>query len=169
MHSNIKKYIKAIEPVGSRITCVPAPTDTDQDYLVLCKSEDTFEETVNTLKWDMFEICGDGDYVVPANEDEEIRGQPSYSFQSLRKGDVNYIITESSAFFEDFMRATVIAKQHNLLRKLERVALFQWVLYDVLVDGLEDYLNEKWPDECNQPPTVEQMIEAIRSLSNEPS
>lgn len=159
MHEQIKKCAKAIEPVGSRVTCVPAPTDTDQDYLVLANSEHDFYEMAGTLQGYGWEMCGDEEYTIPIEE-----CLPEGYFQSFRKGDINYIITSHKEFFKCFMEATAVAKQHNLLRKQERVALFQWLMYDVFVDGVEDYLNEKWPDECNIPPSVEQMIEAVRSL-----
>lgn len=161
LHKDIRPYALKIEPVGSRVTCNPAPTDTDQDYLVLFKNEDSFYDAVEELRWDHgFEVCGDSDYFVPADEGF----QESY-FQSFRKGDLNYILTFHKGFFEDFMKATAIAKEYNLLHKHERVSLFQWVLYDSFCDAHAELLEDM--GSVNRPPTVEEMIEVIRAVPKE--
>lgn len=159
-HKEIKQYAKRIEPVGSRVTCSPAPTDTDQDFLVLCKNESCFYDLIENLRYvHDYELCGDGDYFVPADE-----GFQEDYFQSFRKGDLNYILTWHQEFFNDFMKATSIAKEYNLLHKHERVSLFQWVLYDNFCDSHSEALDEAGFVDV---PTVEQMIDVIRKVPKE--
>jgi len=105
-----------IEPVGSRVTCNPAPTDTDADYLAF----------VQPALWDQLHAALDanGFESHPAYETPE-----SPPFASFRNGAVNVIATCEEWFFNRFMAATSIAKRFNLLRKDDRIALFQAVLY----------------------------------------
>lgn len=109
-----------IVAVGSRVTCNPPPTDTDEDYLVLVGEDFTYE----TLFDAGFEIGG-SEIVDPCE------GYFDF-FQSFKKEDsnVNYIITSEAKFFEDFVFASNIAKKLNLSEKQQRVNLFQIVLYD---------------------------------------
>lgn len=123
---DIEKLLKGAlrwRPVGSRVTCNPAPTDTDQDYLVLVAEEDA-ETVVKQLEKAGCEVeLGDGYAADALNSGEENR------FQSYRIGDVNLIVTIDSGFFDRFMAATSVAKRLNLLDKSDRIALFQAVLY----------------------------------------
>lgn len=98
-------------PVGSRITCSPAPTDTDEDWLYLVRSP-----MPDSLLG--FALEGDQQY-------------PVENFRSFRKDNVNYILTDSEEFFEKFMVATRLATRLNLMVKADRIALFQAVLYGV--------------------------------------
>lgn len=112
------------ELVGSRVTCNPAPTDTDQDVLVLTNRKlwtDTLEPHLIAAGYGLDgSDCGDqGEYL----EGVEM------SFQSLKLGDLNLIITFDQNFYKRFMAATGVAKQLNLLDKADRITLFQAVLY----------------------------------------
>jgi hypothetical protein len=115
-------FVLQTEPVGSRVTCDPAPTDTDRDWLVLVDSnEGLFELATNLQKdgWSMPEPYiplegGTGDETV---------------FMSCRKAEDNLILTDSPGFFKKFMAASSVAKRLNLLDKADRIALFQAVLY----------------------------------------
>ena len=104
-----------VEPVGSRVTCKPAPTDTDCDWLVLCAQEHV--QNHFALQADGWEIGGsevdDGDDL----------------FESWTKGEDNLIITNNVKFFLAFVAATSVCKRFNLLNKPDRIAVFQAVLY----------------------------------------
>lgn len=110
-----------IVPVGSRVTCNPPPMDTDEDYLVLVKDKTSAIEGLKSLG---FEYSADEKRV---KEYEEMNRSAQCSFTSMWFGDVNYIITESEFFFERFLTATHVCKVLNLLRKEDRVMVFEAV------------------------------------------
>ena len=105
--------------VGSRVTCSPAPTDTDQDILVLVED---IEEWREGMIEEGFEVAGS----IPADE-KNVLGTDQ--FESYTKGDINLIVTSDAIFFSKFMAATHVAKNLNLLYKDDRIMLFQAVLY----------------------------------------
>lgn len=114
--------VTCVEPVGSRITCTPAPTTTDEDWLMLTDSN-----PAGVLKSLGFvQDRGPGFYT--GNDD----GQ----FRSWRRGEMNIITTPDSQFYERFLTATHLATRFNLLDKQDRIALFQAVLYGVDVRNL---------------------------------
>lgn len=104
--------------VGSRITCNPPPTDTDYDYLVLGPPDEgsKLHDFITEFKF--------------AHE-----GQPENElylecdFGSYRKDLINLIVCEDSDFYDHFKLATDIAKYLNLMEKLDRIILFQAILY----------------------------------------
>lgn len=108
--------------VGSRVTCVPAPTDTDEDYLILSANDRTKE-----LREIGFDSSGSPEFYT---------GNDNGQFRSWRRGNVNLIITPDSHFHGLFLTATQLAKRFNLLRKEDRIALFQAVLYGVMEGDL---------------------------------
>jgi hypothetical protein len=110
-----------VVPVGSRVTCNPPPTDTDEDFLVLVKD---IQSAVDGLKALGFEHSAD-----PEKVEKYIRLQETTQmrFTSLWFGDVNYLITDSEFFFERFLTATHICKTLNLLNKADRVMVFEAV------------------------------------------
>jgi hypothetical protein len=113
------KEIRQFEPVGSRVTCKPPPMDTDIDYLILAHNDWDFEEILMLNGF----IC-EGDY----------RGD---DFTSLRRGKENVILTSKINFFDQFMVATKMAKKFNLLKKKDRIDLF-----NLVIDGAyPDYTN----------------------------
>ncbi len=58
------------------------------------------------------------------------------NFTSLRKGDINLIVTEREQFYKHFKVASALCKRLNLLAKGDRIAVFQAVLYRaILEDG----------------------------------
>lgn len=100
--------------VGSRETCNPPPTGTDEDFLVFADFYDAVVELESlgfTLSNDNYEA------------DENV-------FNSLRKGDINALVTSNVKFFKRFLEATKIAKEKNLMDKQDRIDLFQKILYD---------------------------------------
>lgn len=110
--------------VGSRITCNPPPTNTDQDVLVLT-DKDLFERH---LKPRLVEHNFDNDGS-DCGDICEYLGEEELTFQSFSHGDLNLIITFSDQFYRRFLAATSIAKLLNIMPKDHRIALFQAVLY----------------------------------------
>lgn len=113
--SDILTVFTAARLVGSRATCNPAPTDTDADYLCITGNLPQVRERLEGLG---FETTTDAEY-------EGMRS----SFISFKRDDVNVIATDDGEFHRAFLAATSIAKRLNLLKKQDRVALFQAVLY----------------------------------------
>lgn len=115
-----------MQATGSRVICDPAPTDTDEDWIVLVAPE-KFDEFWEHLIADGFELGG-SELPEPAEADETIYNYGC--FNSFKKGDLNYIVTTNQEFFDNFDRATVLAKALNLVNKDGRITLFQVFLYD---------------------------------------
>lgn len=110
-------------PVGSRVTCDPAPADTDEDWLALVSSDVAAVLTDQGFKQD--------------GSPEFYTGNDNGGFRSWRRDELNIITTESSEFFDLFRTATYLAKRFNLLRKAERITLCQAVLYGVGTENLQ--------------------------------
>ena len=103
---------------GSRVICNPPVMDTDDDWVVLVKDQvDFFSYLAGEDDWSLPEMYGDG-------------LEETSRFQATRKGDTNLIVTDGPMFFNLFVAATRAAKHLNLLKKSDRVALFQAVLYE---------------------------------------
>lgn len=113
MDEQLKEHALTCVPVGSRVTCNPPPTNTDEDWLCYVKDVDVFVELAIKMG-----------YYITSEDDYEIE-----YFTSMRKEDVNLIITQESEFFNKFICASNLAKRFNLLHKDDRIALFQGVLY----------------------------------------
>lgn len=110
-----------VEPCGSRVTCNPAPKNTDADFLVELIGADSLaiSKAVNTLSAAGFEWEGNEHYQQAATN----------GFMSWRKGEINLIVSADVEFVRRHRAATSICKSLNLLRKSDRVAVFQAVLY----------------------------------------
>lgn len=100
--------------VGSRRTCNPPPTDTDDDILILASERWSPRHGLKDFKLD--------------NPSTHYRPEEK-TFNSWRRGNINLIITKSPEFFTKFVNATALAKSMNLMRKEDRVTLFKFVLY----------------------------------------
>lgn len=96
--------------VGSRVTCNPAPTDTDRDVLVLCV-EGELHEVISDIIVAGGSVCGSQDY--------------GDVMTAVRLGDDNYIMTEDDDYFERFVVMTQLAKRWNILEKDKRHELFK--------------------------------------------
>ena len=112
-----------ITPVGSRVTCDPPPVDTDEDWLVLLKHH-KFLDGLQFLESEGFKLDNPNEHYRP----EEGR------FNSWRKGDTNLIVTRDWEFHRRFLAATHVAKTLNVMKKQDRVTLFQAVLYGAIAD-----------------------------------
>ena len=104
--------------VGSQVTCDPPPNieDSDHDFLVLVWSMRRAERQLKKQGW---AIERGSPYQTTSN----------FVFFSARYFDHNLIVTNRGWFFDRFMQATKLATKMNLLKKEDRVALFQYALY----------------------------------------
>lgn len=129
---DLLRYATRYELVGSRVTCNPPPVDTDQDILVFVDSENA-DYFVSLMKQRGFDVeLGEG------YAEDALNGGESDRFQSYRLGDVNLIVTVDEMFYERFAYATEIAKRSNLMKKEERIKLFQAILYGNMPQKVED-------------------------------
>lgn len=103
-------------PVGSRRTCNPPPTDTDDDYLVLCNDA---KQAVRSLKALGFE---------PSENIAEYLALNDCSFTSLRFGELNFIVTDNLKWFDKFLTASYFAKKYNVTDKTDRIELFDGIM-----------------------------------------
>lgn len=116
------ELLYAYYPVGSYHTCDPPVTDTDIDF-VICSNPDRFEDLVVNLEKQGYR---------QSNLDEEEYELNGEGFYCCRKGNINLIVTENKEFFQKWVEGTQLAKKMNLLKKEDRVTLFQYVLYGVV-------------------------------------
>lgn len=145
-----------IVPVGSRVTCSPPPTDTDEDFLLLV---DDLGEAVNKLKEIGFDTG-----MTEEQEAEYVALQQTSGnrFKSLRFGDLNYIVTQSAFFFDRFMTATHICKTLNVMDKKQRILIFSGVFGDSHLNkiaGVTDDILERVHDDLYSK-TFEEGVEA---------
>lgn len=108
------------DQVGSSVTCDPPVLNTDLDYLVLAVDWQPFLSQALHEGWELSGYWATHD-IASALETGD--------FVSLRKGALNIILTASVTFRKKFLLATKLAKQFNLLKKSDRITLFQAVLY----------------------------------------
>jgi hypothetical protein len=125
MNQDVKEVLDGIaysyEQCGSTVTCNPAPSETDIDYLVELPDDDKkVSDFVDKMILLGFTWEGAGHYQDAAS-----------TFMSWRSedGKVNLIVTRSSDFANRHRAATSVCKRLNLLDKEDRIALFQAVLY----------------------------------------
>jgi hypothetical protein len=123
MNPFLDKVLK-MEYVGSRVTCSPAPTDTDEDVLLLTDDK-------KTLIGDCIEVG--------FKWDSDVTKSYPDSFVSLRNGTMNLIITDDEEFFKKFMLATHVCKSLNVMEKSHRITVFQAILYG------KEYVEETLP------------------------
>lgn len=121
-HETMQRHVKAVAPTGSRAMCVPAPTDTDEDWIVLVDSLQDFGAAA----------MGDG-WTGPAHPRDEEKYPDG--FDTFRSGIINLIVTAQEDFYRRFDAATHVGRRLNLLSKDDRIALFQAVLYGNKYDG----------------------------------
>ncbi len=120
------KFAAVITPCGSRVTCNPPPTDTDEDYLVLVPRD---ERTAAAI---VSHLCNEGwDWDGSEHYQSAIDG-----FMSWKRGAVNLIITSNQHFWERHGLATAVCAKLNLMNKRDRITLFQAILYDKVGDAI---------------------------------
>ena len=109
------------EYVGSRVTCNPPPTDTDEDILILT---DKLYRLVEDCKAQGYR---GGEVYFTAE------AKSASDFISLRKGNINLIVTEDRKWFNRFMAASHVCKTLNIMEKHRRILVFQAVLYGMVI------------------------------------
>lgn len=119
--SELEKIGAQVEPCGSRVTCSPAPTDTDADFLVELPNTDS-------VRSDMAEIMTGYEFRLEGCT-EHYNNATATGFTSWRRDDLNFIITSDKEFARRHRAATYVCKRLNLMHKPDRIALFQAVLY----------------------------------------
>lgn len=108
-----------VSQTGSRYICTPAPTDTDDDYLVVLPSPSKMADLISALEEHGFSW----------DHGDEYDGDGESTFASYRLGKLNLICTHSPDFAVKHRAATHVCKALNLLQKPQRVMVFQAVLY----------------------------------------
>jgi len=111
--SQLLNYTQNWAHVGSSITCDPPPDNTDNDILCLTHN---LEDFTQRAEHEGFEVRKGS---TPGNQ----------YFTSMKKNNTDLIVTTEEEFYTRFMRATKVAKKLNLLKKEDRVTLFQAILY----------------------------------------
>lgn len=135
--AELEKLGAKVEPCGSRVTCSPAPTDTDEDYLVELPNTDS-------VRSDMSSLMSDYEFRLEGCT-EHYNNATASGFTSWRRDDINFIITSDKEFARRHRAATYVCKRLNLLNKRDRIALFQAVLYgNQATHGLER--GNKWAE-----------------------
>lgn len=116
--NGVRDFMRA----GSRVTCNPEPTGTDQDWIVLVDSHkwDEFSERLISCGW----AIGGSNIPMEGNTLPEDKRFSSFVLQ-----DDNIIATQSPDFYKRFLAATAVCANLNLLEKQDRIDLFQAVLY----------------------------------------
>lgn len=111
----------SVEPCGSRVTCRPAPTDTDHDHLVeIYGHEGSVSRIIDLLHSANFEWEG---------SHQHYQSVAASEFMSWRRDDINLIVTANAEFARRHRAATHVCTRLNLMVKADRIALFQAVLY----------------------------------------
>lgn len=121
----IRSFVYAEALVGSRVTCNPAPTDTDLDVLVKVPYiESSGSNHYVRSKYDVMRgvLIGAG-WTLGGS------GDGDGEFESWTKGEVNLILTAESEFYDKFIAATSVCTRLNLMGKEDRKALFRACLY----------------------------------------
>lgn len=107
-----KEGFRRVQHVGSRVTCNPVPENADFDILLLAKNSRKYCEFLESKG---FKLTNEG-YEGP--------------FLNVKKDKFDLIITQDETFYKKFLLATEVCEKLNLLNKLDRVSLFQSILYN---------------------------------------
>lgn len=117
----------AVEMCGSRVTCNPPPTDTDEDWRVFCPNDVLFNDLAKWLLKNSYQIT--------SVEYEEAGNEGTFlAFRGLIN-NVNIMLTQDSKWFQRHQAATHVCKTLNLMDKQQRIMVFQAVLYGNIAKG----------------------------------
>lgn len=102
---------------GSRVTCNPAPTDTDQDWVCMVPMKTPMERKVfANLKLNGWIELGDPN-----------SGGDMPDLTTWRKGEDNLLVIGDVGEYNKFIMATRLAHHFNILNKEDRILLFRAV------------------------------------------
>lgn len=107
---------------GSRFICNPPVMDTDEDWILDCSEGKKFDEAADYLRDNGFS---------QKDMREDDYDDICENFSSFRKGYINFILCNKREFYNKFVLATLISKELNLLKKFDRITLFQAILYGI--------------------------------------
>lgn len=105
-------------PSGSRVICDPAPTDTDEDHVLLVSSQAQAQKQLVAAG---YKFTTDPSY----NAKPEDVFSVGTNFKTYRKGEENLIVVDSIYDYRRWQAATQLAKRFNLLNKQDRIDLFK--------------------------------------------
>ena len=115
------KHVLMWGRTGSSYICDPPVTDTDEDFFVQAQNQD-MDALGKELEDDGWSVTyDDPEYTIEDNRE--------IPFITARKGKQNLIIFQDDEAFIAFDKATEVAKHLNLLKKEDRVMLFQAVCW----------------------------------------
>lgn len=113
---------------GSRVICDPAPTDTDEDWVVYVHNYRTFRTFLQNNGWST-DGSYDSDRDPFIEEDTEDYDISDEGFCSFKKDHLNIILVVNNFTFNRWVTATILATHLNLLDKSRRIQLFSSILY----------------------------------------
>lgn len=111
-----QQHAETYMAVGSRVTCNPPPTDTDEDWIVY----DPDWKLANWLSEDGFDLGG---------SDSEVDAD---TWASFTKGDLNVICIKVLKEYNSFILSTLVCKELNVMEKEHRKLVFDAVMYGVI-------------------------------------
>jgi hypothetical protein len=111
----IREFVKDEMLCGSRVTCNPPVTGTDQDVLVRI-NRIYLGDVAKALYGDGWNLGGSG--------------QADDDFESWTKGDINLILVWDLDFYARHACATALCRGLNLLAKGDRCVVFRAMLYN---------------------------------------
>lgn len=100
-------------PVGSAHVCEPPVDNTDVDWLVLFESKTLLIDNINNMMSFGWRVSGD--YPLDTS--------PTQMWYSLKKGNLNLIVTYSSDRFLRFVAAAALCKAENFTDKNQRIMI----------------------------------------------
>ena len=121
--AKIRDHVLRAMLCGSRVTCRPAPTDTDQDVIVLVRHIEPTKACGSTAYARLYgDLMAEGWVLGGSGEQDD-------EFESWTKGDINLILTSQEDFYNRFVAATTVCARLNVLDKEDRKAIFRSTLY----------------------------------------
>lgn len=125
----IHQFVKREMLCGSRVTCRPAPTNTDQDVIVLVADILATASRERRPGSAMKEYAAMSSGLASSGWCVGGSGEGDDDFESWTKGDINLILTADNDFYEKFVTATTVCQNLNIMEKHKRQMVFQSILY----------------------------------------
>jgi hypothetical protein len=119
---------------GSRVTCCPAPTESDFDYLVVVPYVGSLRQQRITM--DLSVILAD--YSLDGGDHYQNLVANTFCSWRSRNGMINLIVTSNQEFAAKHKLATAVCKRLNLMDKKHRILLFQAILYGKLWEKYDE-------------------------------